>query len=106
MIKLVRANSENQDFIELVKHLDIYLEEKGGDEHSFYAQYNKLDTIKKVVVAYDDEEPVGCGAIKEFKHRTMEIKRIYTSTVSRGKGVASKILSELEKWTVESGFER
>ena len=106
MIKLIRTNSENQDFIALVKQLDVYLEEKDGEEHPFYDQYNKLDTIKKVIVAYDDDEPVGCGAIKEYEPGTMEVKRMYTSPHGRGKGVASKILSALEKWTVESGFKR
>lgn len=106
MIKLVRTNSENQDFIELVKHLDVYLTEKDGEEHVFYAQYNKLDKIKQVVVAYENEVPVGCGAIKIYEPGIMEIKRMFTSPKGRGKGIATLILSELEKWTAEMGFEK
>lgn len=106
MIKLIRTNSENQDFIELIKLLDAYLEEKDGEEHPFYAQYNKLDLIKHVVVAYENEIPVGCGAIKEYERGTMEVKRMFTSPQGRGKGVATGILSELEKWAAELGFEK
>src|SRR5687768_9189274 len=89
-IKLKRTNSYNKDFIELVRSLDADLVKRDGDEHSFYAQFNKLDKIKHVVVAYENEKPVSCGAIKEFSPGIMEIKRMYTRPESRGKGIASR----------------
>jgi putative acetyltransferase len=36
--------------MELVKHLDAELAERDGDEHSFYAPYNKIDKIKYAVI--------------------------------------------------------
>ena len=105
MIKIIRANSDNQDFIELVKYLDAYLAGKDGDEHLFYSQFNKIDKIKYTVVAYENDKPVGCGAMKEYNSNTMEIKRMYTIPASRGKGIATKVLSELEIWTTELGYE-
>ncbi len=104
MIQLIRTDSENKDFIELVKHLDIYLAEKDGDDHAFYNQFNKIDKIKFVVIAYENEKPMGCGAIKEYDPTTMEIKRMFVTPESRGKGIASKILKELENWTKELSF--
>lgn len=104
MIKIIRTNSENQDFIQLVKHLDADLAERNGQDHSFYAQFNKIDKIKYVVVAYEDGEPVGCGAIKEYAPHTMEVKRMYTSPASRGKGIASRVLIELEQWASELSY--
>lgn len=65
MISLVRTTSENKDFIHLVKLLDEFLAVSDGNEHAFYDQFNKLDSIKHVVVAYINKLPVGCGAIKE-----------------------------------------
>ena len=106
MIRTIRTNSENPDFIELVKYLDADLAIKDGNEHSFYAQFNKIDKIKFVVVAYDDDQPVGCGAIKEYASNTMEIKRMYTSPASRGNGIATKVLTELENWAAEMSFEK
>lgn len=106
MIRLVRTSSDNPDFIALVKVLDVYLAEKDGDDHSFYAQYNGLDTIKFVVIAYENDKPVGCGAIKEYEPGSMEIKRMYTSPESRGKGIATKILGELENWASELSYEK
>ena len=101
MIKLVRTNSEDPDFLELVRLLDAELKIIDGWEHSFYSQFNKLDNIKHVVLAYDDNIPVGCGAIKEYGEKMMEIKRMYVSPEKRNRGIASKILSELEKWAGE-----
>jgi GNAT superfamily N-acetyltransferase len=106
MIKIIRTNLDNPDFIELVKKLDADLAERDGNDHSFYHQFNKIDKIKHAVVAYEDNKPVGCGAIKEFTPQVMEIKRMYTLPVGRGKGVATKILSELEKWASELSYQK
>ena len=48
MIKLVRTNSENQDFVSLVQSLNDYLKIVDGDEHAFYNQYNNIDILKHV----------------------------------------------------------
>jgi GNAT superfamily N-acetyltransferase len=101
MIKLVRTNSENRDFIALVKLLDADLAIVDGKDHVFYSQFNKIDNIRYVIVAYDDERAAGCGAIKEFGRDAMEVKRMYVSPQNRKKGIASMILSELEKWASE-----
>jgi putative acetyltransferase len=106
MIRTIRTNSDHQDFIQLVKHLDADLAERDGKDHSFYAQFNKIDKIKYVVIAYDEDKPVGCGAIKEYAPGTMEIKRMYTLPESRGKGIASKVLSALEEWAIELEYEK
>jgi len=106
MIEIKRSDSTNKDFIELVKHLDADLLERDGAEQSFYAQYNKIDLIKNAVVAYRANKPVGCGAMKEFSENTMEIKRMYTMPEQRGEGIASKILTELENWAKELGYEK
>jgi len=104
MIKLVRTNSENQDFINLVKDLDAYLKITDGDEHAFYNQYNHIDVLKHTVVAYLNEKPVGCGAFKKFDTDCVEIKRMFTSNTTREKGVATKILRELEIWASELNY--
>ncbi len=104
MIKLARTSSDNDDFITLVKSLDAELAIVDGDDHSFYSQFNKIDKIRFVVVAYKDGKPVGCGAIKEFSAEAMEVKRMYVSPDGRKKGIATKILTELEKWASEMEY--
>lgn len=104
MIKIVRTNSNNPDFIFLVKHLDAYLKITDGDEHHFYNQFNSIDALKHVVIAYLDNQPSGCGAFKEFNPKSVEIKRMFTSSEARGKGIATLILKELEDWAAESDY--
>lgn len=105
-IRLKKTDSTDPDFAELVRHLDADLAERDGEDHSFYAQFNKIDNIKHAIVAYENDRPVGCGAIKEYSPDTMEVKRMYTSPENRGKGIASSVLSELERWASELSYEK
>lgn len=105
-LRILRTNSENQDFVQLVHLLDQDLQRRDGADHSFFAQFNKIDAIKYVVVAYLDLSPVGCGAIKEYDHETMEIKRMFVTPEHRGNGVATAVLQELEKWAKELGYKK
>ena len=101
---LQRTNSENLDFVALVKLLDADLAIRDGEDHSFYDQFNKIDSIKYAVVAYDENNTaVGCGAIKQFEPNVMEVKRMYVPVEQRGKGIAVEILKELEAWAAELG---
>ena len=94
----------NPDFIHLVSELDKYLTITDGDEHAYYDQYNQLKDLEHVIVVYHDDVACGCGAMKTYTNDTMEIKRMFTTPESRGNGIATTILNELEKWTVELGF--
>jgi putative acetyltransferase len=106
MITIIRTDSNHLDFISLVQKLDADLAERDGDDNAFYAQFNKIVEIKFAVVAYDKDQPVACGALREIKPGVMEVKRMYTLPLMRGKGFASQVLSELEKWAAELGYTR
>ncbi len=106
MSTLVRTDATNKDFIHLVALLDRDLAIRDGEDHAYYDQFNKIDLIKYAVVFYEDETPVACGAIKEFDAKSMEVKRMYTLPESRGKGIAKKVLTELEAWASQLGYER
>lgn len=101
MIYCIRTNSENEDFRILVRELDADLSIRDGEEHSFYDQFNKITNIKYAMVAYDGEKAVGCGAIKHLSADSMEVKRMYVLPSSRGQGIATTILRELEQWARE-----
>ena len=104
--KIIRTNSNNIDFQELVKELDADLKIRDGEEHTFFAQYNKIDLINHVVVAYMNDEAVGCGAIKQYDDDTMEVKRMFVKPTNRGNGIATMVLKEVENWTKELGFSK
>ena len=104
MFSLKRTTSDNADFIGLVQLLDAYLSVVDGDDHAFYAQYNKTDSLKHVVVCYAENMAVGCGALREYTTDTVEIKRMFVLPESRGKGIAGAVLRELETWAAELHF--
>ena len=106
MITLTRTDSDNRHFIDLVKLLDAELAELDGDDHAFYAQLNKTDKIRHVLVAFENEKPVSCGAIREYSPTVMEVKRMYTLPGYRGKGIATKVLNELEYWAAELNYQK
>jgi putative acetyltransferase len=106
MIEIVRTDSENKDFIKLVRHLDAELAVRDGDDHAFYAQFNKIAKLKQVVVAYQDGKALGCGALRELASGDVEIKRMYVPLEDRGKGIATKVLLELEDWARDLSFTR
>ena len=101
MPRLLRTTSDNADFRQLVQLLDQDLRVRDGDDHAFYAQFNKVDSIRHVVVAYQDDEAVGCGAIKEFTNKLAEVKRMFVHPAHRGQGIAQTVLAELERWARE-----
>jgi putative acetyltransferase len=104
MIELVRTNEDDAEFLALVELLDKELQIRDGDEHSFYAQFNKPVGLNGVIVAYDDRSPVGCGAFKKYSDQSAEIKRMFVKAEARGKRVGAVILKELEAWAREGTF--
>jgi GNAT superfamily N-acetyltransferase len=90
MITLRRSSSENSDFVTLVKELDAGLAIVDGEDHAFYSQFNRIDSIKYVIIAYENGIPTGCGAIKEYEPGVMEIKRMFVRPEQRRKGIAAK----------------
>lgn len=105
MISMLRTTSDNKDFGDLVIQLDAYLRILDGEDHAFYAQFNKSNLLKNALVCYENEVAVGIGAYKEYDAETVEIKRMYTLPEYRGKGIAKAIVTELELWAKEEGYQ-
>lgn len=105
-IKLKRTDSLDTEFVSLVKLLDAELAIRDGNDHAFYHQFNKIDMIRQAVVAYENEKPVSIGAIKELTSDVMEVKRMFTLPDQRGKGIAVRVLNELEQWAKELGYKK
>ena len=100
----MRTDSDHPEFKSLVNELDRDLAIRDGDEHAFYAQYNKIDLIRHAIVVHLDGQAVACGALKEYEMGIMEVKRMYVVPSYRGRGIASNLLAELENWARELGY--
>ena len=103
MISFLRTHSENPDFKKLVVELDAILKILDGEDHVFYADLNQTAVLNEVLIAFENNAPVGCGAFRTYSENTVEIKRMYVPELYRNKGIASKILDELEAWAKELG---
>lgn len=103
-MNIVRTTSDSPDFQQLVVELDAYLRIVDGDDHAFYAQFNTIDSLQHVIVCYDQDIAIGCGAFKAYNTQTVEIKRMYTLPQYRGRGVAKSIMAAIENWANEEHF--
>ncbi|ESU23092.1 N-acetyltransferase GCN5 [Flavobacterium enshiense DK69] len=103
MMKLLRTTSENPDFKYLTQLFDTYLIDIDGDEKDFFAQYNQI-YFENAIVCYENNIPVGCGALKPYDLQTGEIKRMFVHPGHRNKGIAMAVLEELEVWAKELQF--
>ena len=104
MTTFIRTDSDNTDFKTLVALLDADLKIRDGDEHAFYAQFNKITTIRNAIVCYIDDKAIGCGAFRAYEQSIVEIKRMFVLPEYRGHGIALKILNELELWAAELNY--
>ena len=103
MIRIVRTNSDNPDFHKLTAQLDEELCRIYDTKQEDYAAFNLITGLPTVVLAYNNQEPVGCGCFKSNDTDTIELKRMFVLPAFRGKGIASKIVGELETWGAEQG---
>ena len=103
-IQLRKTDATSADFRALVSQLDADLDERYGAQQDFYGQFNALDTIKHVIIAYDGDTAVACGAIKAFDRDAMEVKRMYVQKTMRGRGIATQVLKHLENWARSLGY--
>jgi len=104
MISLQRVNNNNKDFLQLVSLLDEDLQVRYGEAQKQYHSFNVIEAEALIIVAYLDLIPVGCGCYKKYDKDTAEIKRVYVKPEFRGNGIATAILSELEKLASEDHF--
>lgn len=109
MLRFVRTDSTNLDFQALVRLLDAHLSDINGDDDAFYSSFNGIQHLRHVVLAYNNNVPVGCGALKEYHDAnhpmgTVEIKRMFVKETERGNGIAQGVLKELENWAREEHF--
>ena len=106
MVEITITNSLNKDFQKLISHLDNELYDRYGELQNEYNKYNKIEFNENVVIAYNEEIPIGCGCFKEYEEETVEIKRMFVNKNYRGRGISKVILSRLENIAFEKGYKK
>jgi GNAT superfamily N-acetyltransferase len=57
-------------------------------------------------VAYVDDTPIGCGAVRIIEPGVAEFKRMYVAPAARGQGVGRRIVEALEQESRRLGAHR
>jgi N-acetylglutamate synthase-like GNAT family acetyltransferase len=94
----------NNDFEILTNELDIEFSIKNRNKQEMYNKYNKLNDIKDIIIVYDNQNPIGCGAIKKYDNSRYEVKRVYVKNEYRGNGISKVIMKQLEEIAKEKGI--
>ncbi len=100
-IRFVTADSA--DFRMLAALLDAYYFTLVGDIQLQYAEPNRPENMNRLLVAYEGETPIACGAWKAVDGEIAEIKRIYVKEAYRRRGVAGAVIRALEESVAQSG---
>ncbi|KAA0990088.1 GNAT family N-acetyltransferase [Dyadobacter aurulentus] len=104
MIGIIRTNSDNPDFKKLTDKLDDELCLIYNTKKEDFEEYNRIVDLDTVVLAYEDKKVTGCGCFKTLNDATIELKRMYVEPEFRGRGIASALVAEIEKWAMEKGY--
>ena len=96
----------NKDFIELCHGLDSFLNNLvgGAENRAAYIPYNQLDAMHDVIVAYDNDVPVGCAGFKKYDDACAEVKRVFIRPEYRGRGISNKLMELLENAARKKGY--
>jgi GNAT superfamily N-acetyltransferase len=77
----------------------------GGDDTEPGVKPTAAD-VGVFLVAFDDDEAVGCGGLRPLDDEHGEIKRMYVRPGHRGRGVSTAILTALEHRARQLGWRR
>lgn len=109
---------ENLHFIwtdgtnEIFQHFYLVTEEYysslvgGRENRKDFIPYNISEMIQDVILAYIGEKCVGCAGMKKYSEHNIEIKRVWVEPEYRGRRIATKMMSEVEKKAIQCGYQR
>jgi GNAT superfamily N-acetyltransferase len=107
-IRISRENPLDEICLQLIADLSselaaLYEEDGSG----WFKPEDAIGPRAAFVVAWLDEAPVGCGALRPVPESTaVEVKRMFVRQSARGRGISRQILTQLENLALEFGYER
>jgi putative acetyltransferase len=94
---------------ELIRQLNVELQARYPEDGANFLRLEAHEVREGhggFFVAYANEAPIGCGAIRRIDRAVAEIKRMYVAPEARGRGVGGRIVAALEAEAVRLGFSR
>jgi GNAT superfamily N-acetyltransferase len=93
----------------LIRALNAELTARYPEEGATYFRLDPEEVAEgrgAFLVAWSDERPAACGAIRSLDPKTGEIKRMYVEPGARGKGLGRAVLQALEEEARRLGLVR
>ncbi|MEV6973617.1 GNAT family N-acetyltransferase [Kitasatospora sp. NPDC093806] len=95
----------------LVRELtEEYVTRYGPDAHQEMTRYPADSWTPphggELLLLLEDGEPVAGGAYKRYDEHTAEVKRMWTHSAHRRRGLATRVLAELERSAAAVGYRR
>lgn len=105
-MKLIKVNPTANDAVMLMDELSETLEKITGNSgrHSFNSEDVNVERAAFVVAYSDDNEAIGCGAIRPYNEEIAEVKRMYAR--AKGKNIGTTILTYLEQQAEDMGYSK
>lgn len=105
MMTTIYSDGKNPHFILLCHELDSALDEIAGTQRQeVYNQYNLLDSINDVFIAYNDRVPAGCASFKHYSEGVAEVKRVFVKPEFRKRRISKELMANLEKKAINKGY--
>ncbi len=104
MVRIEQVLPIDQHLRRLIQALDEDLLQRYDEENIYTIDLDHPDTLKTTfMVAYVDDTPAGCGAIRSLDADSVELKRFFVDSTYRRQGIAGKMLQALEQRAIEQG---
>ncbi len=99
------ADPRSADAARLIARLTADLAERYGDDGAGdFAPEDVLVPRSVFLVGRLNGRPVACGALRPVKPAVAEVKRMYVEPDARGRGIARRLLAELEGHARSMGY--
>jgi GNAT superfamily N-acetyltransferase len=93
----------------LISRLNTELEARYPEEGANFFRLDPEEVVEgrgAFLVAYVNDKPAGCGAVRMIEPTVAEIKRMYVDPSLRGRRVGRRIVLALEAQAIELGAKR
>ena len=107
-------SAETPEFVRLARDLLVEYSESLDVDLCFQGFAEELDRLPgeyarpagRLLLVFDGEQAVGCGALRPIDDVVCEMKRVYLRASVRGKGAGRMLMGTLIEMAREMGYER
>lgn len=104
MVRIEQVPPTDLHLRALIQALDKDLQQRYDEENIYTVDLDHPDAFQTTfIVAYVDETPAGCGAIRPLDTESVELKRFFVDSAYRRQGIAGNMLQALEHIALEQG---